>query len=336
MLQSLGIKFIVHLGQLRAFGGGQLAGGAIQGAGVVLYAQEVISLKIGQVVGELLLPRGVRKGFPARLGLQVVEGERQPHLHMRADGPDGFPGGGVGTHDKNVSFGGTFADKDFGLGVTEYTSVFCGGIFHVLHHLLEIHTHLYGALGGFARGGSGFGRLFGHQSEPLGDGCQLQSHVGFVDGAHDVQLAAQLFHHIGHIPLEIGDGGLGFPATFGDQPFGTGEMQQGHHRFHPVGLAAGEDLAVVLHLSSIKPAFLRFNSCPLDGKTVGVEPGFGQKSNVLLISGIMVAGDAAGLGKAGVGQLFLGPVVRIDIVAFHLVGRSGGAYQKIFCKFLHG
>ena len=150
-----------------------------------------------------------------------------------------------------------------------------------------------------------------------------------------MQFAAQLFHHIGHIPLEIGDGGLGFPATFGDQPFGTGEMQQGHHRFHPVGLAAGEDLAVVLHLSSIKPAFLRFNSCPLNGKAVGVEAGFGQQPDIFLISVIVVTGDAAGFGKAGVGQLFLGPVVRMDVVSFYLVGCRGSAYQKTFCKFLH-
>ena len=92
----------------------------------------------------------------------------------------------------------------------------------------------------------------------------------------------------------------------------------------------------MLHLSSIKPAFLRFNSCPLDGKTVGVEPGFGQKSNVLLISGIMVAGDAAGLGKAGVGQLLLGPVIGMDVVSFHLMSRRGSADQKTFGKFLHG
>ena len=67
MFQGLGIEFIVHLSQFRTLRGGQLAGGAVQGAGVVLHAQEVVLLNIGQVVGELLLPRGVSKGFSARL-----------------------------------------------------------------------------------------------------------------------------------------------------------------------------------------------------------------------------------------------------------------------------
>ena len=112
-------------------------------------------------------------------------------------------------------------------------------------------------------------------------------------------------------------------------------MQQGHHRFHPVGLAAGEDLAVVLHLSSIKPAFLRFNSCPLNGKAVGVEAGFGQQPDIFLISVIVVTGDAAGFGKAGVGQLLLGPVIGMDVVSFHLMSRRGSADQKTFGKLLH-
>ena len=255
---------------------------------------------------------------------------------MWADGPDGLPGGGVGAHNQQISFGGTLADKDFGLRVPKDTGVFSGGIFHVFHHLLEIHAHLHGTLGGFASSGSVPGRLFGHQPEPLGDGCQLQPHVGFVDGADIVQLIAQLFHYIHDIPLEIGDGGLGLPAAFGDQPSGTGEMQQGNHRFHPMGLTAGNNPAVMFHFTGIKLSFLRLDTRPLNGKAVGVESGFGKQSDIFLISIIMVTGDAAGFGKAGVGQLFLGPVVGMDVVSFHLVGRSGSTHQKSFCKFLHG
>ncbi len=38
--------------------------------------------------------------------------------------------------------------------------------------------------------------LLCHQAEPLGDGGQLQAHVGFVDGADIVKLTAQLLHDI--------------------------------------------------------------------------------------------------------------------------------------------
>ena len=300
MFQGLGVKFIVHLGQFCALRCRQLALGAIKGAGVVLHTQEIILLDIRQVVGELLLPCGLCKGFSAGLGLQVVEGKGQPHLDMGTDSPDGLPGGGVGAHDQQIPFGGALADKDFGLGITKDAGIFRGSKFHILHHLLEIHAHLHGAFGGFARGRSGLGRLLGHQAEPLGDGRQLQPHIGLVDGADIVQLAAQVLHYIADIPPEILHGGLGFPAALGNQPFGAGKMQQSDHRLHPVGFAAGNNLAIMLYFGVIKLAFLRLDARPLHGKAVGAQPGLGQQADILLIPVVMVTGNAAGFGKAGV------------------------------------
>ena len=49
----------------------------------------------------------------------------------------------------------------------------------------------------------------------------------------------------------------------------------------------------------------------------------------------MVTGDAARLGKAGVGQLLLRPVVGMDVVALDLMGGSGRAHEESFFKFLH-
>ena len=45
----------------------------------------------------------------------------------------------------------------------------------------------------------------------------------------------------------------------------------------------------------------------------------------------MVAGTAARLGKAGVGQLRLRPVVGMDIVTLDLMGGSGRADKETHC-----
>lgn len=200
---------------------------------------------------------------------------------------------------------------------------------------LEVHAHLHAAFGGFACIGSSLGGLLCHQAEPLGDSRQLQTHIRLIDGADDVKLTAQLLHHIADIALEIFDRAFSLPAALGNQPFGAGEMQQRHNGFHTVRLAAGNDLAVMLDLGRVKLALLRLDARPLDGEAVGVQARIGQQFNVLLILIIMVAGNAARLGKAGVGQLLLRPVVGMDIVTLDLMGGSSRADKETFFKFLH-
>ena len=150
-----------------------------------------------------------------------------------------------------------------------------------------------------------------------------------------MKLTAQLLHHIADIALEIFDRAFSLPAALGNQPFGAGEMQHRHNGFHTVRLAAGNDLAVMLDLGRVKLALLRLDARPLDGEAVGVQARIGQQFNVLLIFIIMVAGNAARLGKAGVGQLLLRPVVGMNIVTLDLMGGSGRADKETFFKFLH-
>ena len=91
----------------------------------------------------------------------------------------------------------------------------------------------------------------------------------------------------------------------------------------------------MLDFGGVKLALLRLDARPLDGKAVGVQPGVCQQLDVLFIPVIMVTGNAARLGKAGVGQLLLRPVVGMDIVTLDLMGGSGRADKEAFFKFLH-
>ena len=100
-------------------------------------------------------------------------------------------------------------------------------------------------------------------------------------------------------------------------------------------LAAGNDLAVMLDFGRVELALLRLDTRPFDGKAIGVQPGIRQQSNIFLIPIIMVAGNAARLSKAGVGQLLLCPVVGMNVVALDLMGGSGRADKETFFKFLH-
>ena len=115
----------------------------------------------------------------------------------------------------------------------------------------------------------------------------------------------------------------------------SGEVQQRRNRFNTVRLAAGNDLAVMLDFGRVELALLRLDTRPFDGKAIGVQPGIRQQSNIFLIPIIMVAGNAARLGKAGVGQLLLCPVVGMNVVALDLMGGSGRADKETFFKFLH-
>ena len=286
-------------------------------------------------MGKLLLPCGLGKGFAAGLCLQVVERKGQAHLDFRADGLDGIPCGCMGAQHQQIALRGALADKDLGLGCAEHLCVFHGGKLHVFHHLLEVHAHLHRALRRLSGCCGIFRSLFCHQAEPLGDGGQLQAHIGFVDGADIAQLAAQLLHHIGHIFFEVLDRGFCFPAALADEPFRAGKVQQGGDGLYALRLAAGDDLAVMFDGFRIKFAFLRLHPCPLDGKAVGVQPGIGQEFDVLFVPMIMVAGNAAGLCKAGMGQLLLCPVVAVGIVTLYLMGCCCSTDEKAFFKFLH-
>ena len=286
-------------------------------------------------MGELFLPRSGGKGFTARLGLQVMQREGQTDLDLGADCLDGLPRGSVGAHHQQIALRRALADENFRLRCAEHGGVFGGGVLHIFHHLLEVHAHLYAAFGGFACTGSSLGGLLCHQAEPLGDRRQLQAHVGLIDGADIRKFAAQLLHHIADIALEVFNRGFYLPAALGNQPFGAGEVQQRRNRFHAVRLAAGNDLAVMLDFGRVELALLRLDARPLDGEAVGVQARIGQQFNVLLILIIMVAGNAARLGKAGVRQLLLRPVVGMNVVALDLMGGSGRADKETFFKFLH-
>ena len=120
-----------------------------------------------------------------------------------------------------------------------------------------------------------------------------------------MQLAAQLLHDKGCIVLKVLDRGFCLPAALTDEPLGAGEVQQGDDGLYAVCLAAGDHLAVVFNGFRIERSFLRLHPCPLDGKAVGVQPGIGQQLNIFFVPMIMVAGNAAGLRKAGMGQLLL-------------------------------
>ena len=286
-------------------------------------------------MGEFLLPCGLGKGFAAGLCLQIVERKGQAHLDLRADGLDGIPCGCMGAQHQQIALRGALADKDLRLGCAEHLCILHGSILHVFHHLLEVHAHLHRALSRLSGRGGILGSLFCHQAEPLGNSGQLQAHIRFVDGADIAQLAAQLLHNIGCIVLKVLHGGLCFPAALADEPLGAGEVQQSHHRFYTMRFAAGDHLAVVFNGFRIERSFLRLHPCPLDGKAVGVQPGIGQQLNIFFVPMIMVAGNAAGLRKAGMGQLLLCPVVAVGIVTLYLMGCCCSTDEKAFFKFLH-
>ena len=112
-------------------------------------------------------------------------------------------------------------------------------------------------------------------------------------------------------------------------------MQQGDDGLYALRLAAGDHPAVMFDGLRVKLSFLRFHPCPLDGKAVGVQPGIGQQLNIFFVPMIVVAGNAAGLCKAGMGQLLLCPVVAVRIVTFYLMGCCCSTDEKAFFKFLH-
>ena len=99
--------------------------------------------------------------------------------------------------------------------------------------------------------------------------------------------------------------------------------------------SSGKEFTIKLDFGRVELALLRLDACPLDGKAVGVQPGICQQADIFLIPIIMVAGNAARLGKACVRQLLLRPVVGMNVVALDLMGGSGRADKETFFKFLH-
>lgn len=95
-------------------------------------------------------------------GRQVVQREGQTDLDLGADCLDGLPRGGVSTQNQQITLRRALADENFRLRRTEHSGVFSGSVLHVLHHLLEVHAHLYAAFGGFACVGSSLGGLLCH------------------------------------------------------------------------------------------------------------------------------------------------------------------------------
>ena len=91
----------------------------------------------------------------------------------------------------------------------------------------------------------------------------------------------------------------------------------------------------MLDFGGVKLAFLRLDARPFDRKAVGVQPGVRQQADIFFIPIIVVAGNAAGFGKARMGQLLLRPVVGMNVVALDLMGGSGRADKEAFFKFLH-
>ncbi len=109
-------------------------------------------------------------------------------------------------------------------------------------------------------------------------------------------------------------------------------MHQRHDGFHTVFPAAGDDFAIMLDLLIVKASLLRFDARPLNGKTVGVQSGLGQELDIFFVAIIVIAGEAAGFGEAGMGQMLLRPVVAVNVVALHLVGGGRRADQKSLRK----
>ena len=102
-----------------------------------------------------------------------MQREGQTDLNFGADCLDGLPRGGVSAQNQQIALRRALADENFRLRGAEHGGVFGGGVLHVFHHLLEVHAHLYAALGGFACTGGSLGGLLCHQAEPLGNRRQL-------------------------------------------------------------------------------------------------------------------------------------------------------------------
>ena len=100
-------------------------------------------------------------------------------------------------------------------------------------------------------------------------------------------------------------------------------MHQCYHRFQSVFPAGTDHIPVVFRLCLVKLSLLRLNPGPFYGKTVGIKPCIRHQANILPVSVVVVHCLAAGFQKIGIYHPFPGPVITVDIVSFHLMGRRG-------------
>ena len=134
---------------------------------------------------------------------------------------------------------------------------------------------------------------------PLGDSRQLETHICFVDGDDIFQFLAHLLGNVGTVPLEILNCGFHFPAAFGNQPLGRCKVVQRYDGSHTVILAEPDHLPVMLHFCFVELALHRLDPRPLDGETVAVQTGIGQKLDIFFVPVVVVHRIGTGLREAG-------------------------------------
>ena len=274
---------------------------------------------------ELLVPLPLGFFLAAGLGLNVVQGQGDPDLELGLDGFHGSFGRLMSAHHKDVALGSAGGNENLGLGRAEELYVLRCLLLHPFHHrVFHVDTHLHLTLGAL---------ILLHQLHiTLGDSCNLEAHVGLIDGADVGKKVSQPLDHIFAVGGKFLDGSLILPSALLNEPFGAGEVQHSYDGFHAVFAAALQYFAVMLDLTLVKHTGLRLDPRPFDGEAVGVQPRACQKFDVLLIAVIVVAGVAAGLIEAGKLHVFHGPVIAVDVIALHLMGCGGSADQNAFGK----
>ena len=132
-----------------------------------------------KVVTEFLIPGVLCEGLPTGKRLQVMKRQGNADLDFGMNRLDGFLGRLMSAEYQGIALRGTGGNENLRLRGAENGGIFLGGVFHVFHHLLKIHAHLHRAFR-FLRVFLG---LLGHHLKTFGDGRQLQTHIGLVDGA---------------------------------------------------------------------------------------------------------------------------------------------------------
>ena len=88
----------------------------------------------------------------------------------------------------------------------------------------------------------------------------------------------------------------------------------------------------MLDLILVKLPFLGLDPSPFNGKAVGVQSCRGEELYILFIAVIVIACNAARLGKAGMRELFLRPVIAVNIVTLYLMCGRCRAEKEPFWK----
>lgn len=106
-------------------------------------------------------------------------------------------------------------------------------------------------------------------------------------------------------------------------------MEQCDDGFHTVFPAAADDLPVVFDLLVVEYIFLRLNSGPLNREAISIQPGVLHQPNVLGVSVVVVAGNAAFLPIGGMGHLLLGSAVGVCVIPLHLMSSGSGTNEEV-------